>query len=143
VLTDKATQVTVDYFLAKVRERNPAVIPQYFMSDRDQAQMNAIRERVPEAKLLLCWWHVLHAWRRHLKTEEHPILWDELKRWIRVREQDKFNKCWEKIKDLSPSADFTKYLESEWMGNAELWSAVHRQGRDIYQESDTNMLVEA
>ncbi|KZV60650.1 hypothetical protein PENSPDRAFT_556154, partial [Peniophora sp. CONT] len=47
---------------------------------------------------------------------------------------------------------FIFYLEQHWLGDSTenlkvrwevLWSAVHRQGRGIFEESDTNMLIEA
>ncbi|KAF9536364.1 hypothetical protein CPC08DRAFT_618050, partial [Agrocybe pediades] len=36
------------------------------------------------------------------------------------------------------------YLETYWLGNTtKLWSNVYRQDRTVFQDCDTNMLVEA
>ncbi|PBK94985.1 hypothetical protein ARMGADRAFT_880019, partial [Armillaria gallica] len=35
-----------------------------------------------------------------------------------------------------------EYLKMNWMGETVLWSAVHCQGQSIFDDCDTNMLVE-
>ncbi|KAH6912277.1 hypothetical protein BKA70DRAFT_1056611, partial [Coprinopsis sp. MPI-PUGE-AT-0042] len=35
------------------------------------------------------------------------------------------------------------YLEEYWIPDVALWSAVHRTARSIFEDCDTNMLVEA
>lgn len=40
MISSNATEVTIDYFLAMLRERNPDVIPAKMMSDTPQAWVN-------------------------------------------------------------------------------------------------------
>jgi hypothetical protein len=142
MISSNATEVTIVYFLLKVREESPDVEPKWVMSDKDRAQMNAVRHVYPKSRLILCWWHVLHAWRQHFVTSHHPELWTLLKDWIRLTDQDKFNIQWEKIKLIAPLS-VAQYLETEWLGDQSLWLAVTRNGRSIQELGDTNMLVEA
>ncbi|KAF8256797.1 hypothetical protein EI94DRAFT_1512879, partial [Lactarius quietus] len=36
-----------------------------------------------------------------------------------------------------------KYIQTEWIPVTEMWSKVSRQNRHIFEEGDTNMLIEA
>jgi hypothetical protein len=112
------------------------------MSDKNYPQMNSVRRVYPESRLLLCWWHVLHAWQQHFVTSHYPELWDLLKGWIRLTEEATFEQQWEKIKKIAPESVVT-YLTKEWLGDRDLWSAVARKGRSVLELGDTNMLVEA
>ena len=112
------------------------------MLDRDAAQMNSIGRRYPESQLLLCWWHVLHAWQQHIVITHYPELWQLLKGWIRISEEQEFQECWQNIMSLAPSS-FIEYIKTFWLSVKELWSAVARKNRSIFEEGDTNMLVEA
>lgn len=132
------------FYLRTFRHANPSVIPSFFMTDKDHAQMNAISSVFPEpaTKILLCWWHVLHAWQQHFHINEFPELWDDLKRWIRINNEAEFQNHWTKIQSYAPSS-MVLYLKKNWMNATHLWSAVSRQGRNIHELSDTNMLIEA
>ena len=50
MLSLNAQQATIEFLLAKLRESNPDVIPENWMTDFDQAQINAIKTRYPESK---------------------------------------------------------------------------------------------
>lgn len=106
--------------------------------------MNAIKSRYPKSTLLLCWWHVLHAWQQHFVVSSFPALWDVLKKWIRITDPVEFWEYWSEIKSLAPKS-MIKYLQSYWLESSmiPLWSAVYRNDRTIFQQCDTNMLVEA
>ncbi|KAF7371481.1 hypothetical protein MVEN_00002700 [Mycena venus] len=135
---------TIDYFLKNLRARNPDILPSKLMSDNDSAQLGKYRFRYPESLLLLCWWHVLHAWQKHFVITHFAELWDKLKGWIRITDPDKFWTCWEEIKALAPDS-VIEYLEEYYMGETTLkmWSAMYRKDRTIFELCDTNMLVEA
>jgi hypothetical protein len=75
MVSSNRTEDTIGFFLQSIRVQNPTVIPEYFMSDKDRAQMNAIKRRYPESAILLCWWHLLHAWQQHLVITAHPEVW--------------------------------------------------------------------
>lgn len=112
------------------------------MSDKDHAQLNAIKKIYPESAVLLCWWHVLHSWQQHFVITAFPTLWTLLKKWIRITDREEFWKHWSNIKLEAPSS-VIEYLKTYWLNDIKLWSAVYRQDRNIFQLCDTNMLVEA
>jgi hypothetical protein len=142
MISSNATEVTIDYFINTLRVRNPKIIPAKFMSDYDKAQINVIKHRYPKSQLYLCWWHVLHAWQQHIVIAHFQELWNLLKGWIRLTEKSEFEDCWKKIQKLAP-ASFIEYISEYWMPVWYMWSATERQGRTIFEISETNMLVEA
>jgi hypothetical protein len=113
------------------------------MSDFSWPQINACID-VYLARILLCWWHVLHAWQQHFHISQNAELWELLKKWIRITEQLEFEATWLKIQRMAPEG-FMKYLEQYWMSPqvVKMWSAVHRTPRTIFELCDTNMLIEA
>jgi MULE transposase domain. len=142
MISSNATEATINFFLRTVKGRNPAVKPKWFMSDKDRAQLNSIRSWYPDSKLLLCWWHVLHAWQQHFVTAHHPKLWDLLKTWVRITDMGEFDKRWTEIQSIAPPS-VIQYLKTEWLGDRDMWSAVTRMDRTIFEQGDTNMLIEA
>ena len=143
MLSSNAQQETIDYFLAKLRAKNPDVIPERWMSDFDKAQINTIKKRYLETKdIYLCWWHVLHAWQQHLVITHYPELWELLKSWIRITDRQRFDEQWKKINKLAPQS-FIDYINETWFPVVAMWSAVFRTDRSIWQDCDTNMLLEA
>ena len=46
--------------------------PQFTLSDKDQSEINALREVWPDAKHQLCLWHILRALKRRLSQNETP-----------------------------------------------------------------------
>lgn len=142
MICSNGTEVTIKFFLRTIRIENPSVAPQYFMSDKDRAQLNAIGAIYPESHIFLCWWHVLHAWQQHFVTTSYPELWGLMKGWIRLTDKNQFDKCWQEIKSLAPPS-VVEYLQVNWLNEPQLWSAIYRQDRSVFQICDTNMLVEA
>lgn len=82
MISSNAQQETLTFLLRSVRAASPGIAPKRIMSDKDRAQMNAIQLVYPDSQLLLCWWHVLHAWQKHFVTSQHPKLWALLKAWV-------------------------------------------------------------
>ncbi|KAJ6552240.1 hypothetical protein DFH09DRAFT_1038848 [Mycena vulgaris] len=143
MLSSSGTQPVIFYFLDTHRRRSPQTIPRRIMSDFDWSQIKPCRD-VYRTFVLLCWWHVLHAWQQHFRIPNHPELWELLKRWIRMTDQAEFDAAWIKIRTLADE-DFIKYLETYWMKPdvVKMWSAIYRMPRSIFEVSDTNMLIEA
>ena len=137
-----AKEVTINYYLATLRKRNPKVIPKKIMSDFNWAQINSVRLWYTESQALLCWWHVLHAWQQHIIISHCNELWELLKKWIRLTEESEFNENWAKIQSLAPQS-FIDLIKSYWLPHWKMWSAVWRKDRTIFELCDTNMLVEA
>jgi hypothetical protein len=143
MLASSGTESTIHYFLKLNQARSPAIIPRYIMTDFDWAEINACAA-VYRAWILLCWWHVLHAWQQHLRIQDHSDLWTLLKKWIRITDEAKFRATWVKIQAIAPPK-FTEYLKNTWMPDriVRMWSAVYRTEQSIFEACDTNMLVEA
>lgn len=104
--------------------------------------MNACLRVFPHAHLLLCWWHVLKAWRQHFSTDHYPELWELLQRWLRTTDTRDFDHIWTNIQAIAP-VSMVEYLASNWLAEVKLWSAVYRTGCMIFMKVDTNMLLEA
>ncbi|KAF7372423.1 SWIM-type domain-containing protein [Mycena venus] len=143
MLASNGTEETITYFLKVNRLQSPTTIPRRIMSDFDRAQIHSC-VNVYEAIILLCWWHVLHAWQQHFSIPAYPELWVLLKNWIRIIDQVEFDATWTKIRSMAPQG-FIQYLERYWMPEhvVRMWSAVFRTGRSIFEDCDTNMLIEA
>ena len=144
MLSSSGTEATIRFFLNFVKSGSPGVVPAIIMSDCDKAQMNAINTVYPDSKLLLCWWHVLRAIRTHFRTEEFPEVWARVREWVKTPDQSNFDSLWEWLQtDPSVPQSLVDYLKTNWMTIVPLWSATKRQERTIFQEGDTNMLIEA
>lgn len=137
-----AQQATIDFFLAKLRERNPDIIPANWMTDFDQGQINSIKAQYSASKqIYLCWWHVLHVWQQHIIISHYPELWELLKKWIQITDQKEFDEMWKKMQTLALSS-FLDYIKETWFPVVAMWPAVFQVDRSIWQDCDTNMLLE-
>ena len=144
MLLSSGTEATIYFFLNFVKTRSPEITPAIIMSDRNKAQMNAIKTIYLGSTLLLCWWHVLCVIRMHFRTEEFPELWERIREWVKTPDQSKFNSWWEEMQtDPSVPQSFIDYLKVNWMPIVPLWSEASRKNRTIFQEGDTNMLIES
>lgn len=144
MISNSGTEETITNFLNLVHKRSPTILPCIIMTDCDHAQINACCYIFFHAIILLCWWHVLHAWQQHFCIPAHPDLWKLLKKWIRIKDPAIFECTWQQIQRLA-TPSFLEYLHKMWMCDdiIKMWSATHRVGRSIFEESDTNMLIEA
>ena len=144
MLTTSGTEATIHFFLNFVKVRSLEITPAIVMSDRDQAQLNAVKAIYPESTLLLCWWHVLRAMRMHFRTEEFPKLWEHVREWVKTPDQSKFDSWWDEMQtDPAVPLSFLDYLKVNWMPIVHMWSGSARKNRMIFQEGDTNMLIES
>ncbi|KAJ7701051.1 hypothetical protein B0H16DRAFT_1250899, partial [Mycena metata] len=143
MLASNGCEPTITHFLRLHRAKSPSTIPSRIILDFDWAEINSC-VAVYHLFLLLCWWHVLHAWQQHLRITEHPELWELLKKWIRIADANEFTSAWVKIQSMAPRG-FKDYLIRFWMPERVLrmWSAVYRLPRSIFEACDTNMLIEA
>ena len=120
------------------------MVPVIIMSTRDKAQMNAVNTVYPDSRLLLCWWHMLRAIWMHFCTEEFPEVWNRIHEWVKMADQSRFDTIWEWIQtEPSVPQSLIDYLKINWMPIIPLWSGTARKERTIFQEGDTNMLIEA
>jgi hypothetical protein len=142
MISSNTKEVTINYYLAMFRQRNPKVIPKKIMSNFDWAQINSVHLWYTKSQVLLCWWHVLHAWQQHIIISHYKELWELLKKWIRLTEESEFNEYWAKIQSLAPQS-FIDLIKSYWLPHWKMWSAVWQKDWTIFKLCDTNMLVEA
>src|SRR6266851_2277764 len=144
MLASNGTTVTIAFFLQWIRDASPSVQPAVIMTDRDQAQINALEAIYPQSTVNLCTWHVLRAMRSHFNTNQYPVLWNKVKTWVKTNDQIEFTRLWVEISgDPSAPQSFIAYLKAQWLPVTLKWSRVLRKGRSIYEEGDTNMLIEA
>ena len=144
MLTSNGTTDSIAFFLDWVKEASPEVWPRIIMTDRNQAQIAAIQMTYPHSQTLLCIWHVLRAMRSHFNTNEFDALWDKVKAWVKTEDLAEFHRLWEEISnDPSVPQSIVRYLAAEWMPVLHMWSKVMRKNRSIFEEGDTNMLIEA
>lgn len=144
MLASNGTTETIAFFVGWVRDASPAVQPAVIMTDRDHAQIKALRIVYPDSQILLCKWHVLRAIRSHFNTNEFPDLWANVKALVNTSEPAVFARLWDQIaRDTSVPQSFVRYMDTEWIPYTEMWSLVSRKDRSIFLEGDTNMLLEA
>jgi hypothetical protein len=145
MLSSNGMQATIEFFLNLIKSQSPNISPSIFMTDRNHAQVNAIRTAFPECQCVFyCWWHVLRAIRTHFNTKEFPKLWTLIQFWVRVTDSNEFNLCWTQIKeDTEVPRSVAEYIAWEWLPHKDMWSAVSRQNRTIFEKGNTNMLLEA
>ena len=140
MITTSSTEATIQ-FLFKI---HISLEPGDHTRDHDQAQLNAITAVYPGSTVLLCWWHVLCAMRMHFQTKEFPRLWECVCEWVKTPNQSKFESWWDEMQnDPEVPLSFLDYLKINWMLIVPMWSGSAWQHRTIFQESDTNMLIES
>jgi hypothetical protein len=79
----------------------------------------------------------------HFRTEEFPEVWERVREWVKMSDQAMFDSLWEWFQtDPSVPRSFVDYLQTNWMSIVSLWAGISRKNRTIFQEGDTNMLIE-
>ena len=161
-LSDSGSQLMFSYYLRMFREANPSVDPRFFLTDKDMSQINAIEAVFSTATVLLCWWHVIEAWKKQFPPARHCALWKLLYRLLYEENQSKFDTLWTTMTEAANGYDDDKkrgaltcapciknegikYLKNNWMALVERkrWSAVFRSGRHYLSRSNTTGLMEA
>jgi hypothetical protein len=62
---------------------------------------------------------------------------------VNTPEEAVFNRLWAEIlSNPSVPQSFIDYMASAWIPDKERWSKVYRQGLSIFEEGNTNMLIE-
>ena len=82
--------------------------------------------------------------RMHFRTEEFPKLWERVREWVKTPDRSNFESWWDEMQtDPSVPQSFINYLKVNWMTIVPMWSGSVRKNRTIFQEGDTNMLIES
>ena len=75
---------------------------------------------------------------------QFQALWEKIKRWVITEDLAMFFNIWDKISsNCSAPKSVVKYLETEWLPVLYMWSGTARRNRSIFEEGNTNMLIEA
>jgi hypothetical protein len=75
---------------------------------------------------------------------EFEGLWQKIKALVTTDNQAVFDHLWCEIcTDPSVPPSVIKYLNDVWMQRPHMWSKVFWKDRSIFEERDTNMLIEA
>ena len=144
MLTSSATTDIIAFFVRWVRDASPLVLPAVIMTDRDQAQIAALEIVYSRSRILLCRWHVLRTIRTHFVTNQFQALWEQIKAWVKTDDIATFYNIWEKISsDPCVPESVVKYLKAEWLPVVHRWSMIGRRNRSIFEEGETNMLIES
>jgi len=114
------------------------------MTNRNQAQIAALETVYLHSWIFLCWWHVLRAIRSHFITNQFQVLWEKIKCWVITDDLAMFFNIWDEISsDPSTPQSIVKYLQKEWLLVLHMWSGTERKNRTIFEEGNTNMLIES
>ena len=144
MLSSNVITNTIAFFVNWVKEASPGVQPSVIMTDCDQAQIAALQIVCPQSQILLCTWHVLRMMRSHFVTDQFEALWDKIEAWVNTNDLSKFLTLWDEISsDPSVPQSVVWYLTTEWMQVPHMWLKVAQKNRSIFEEGDTNMLIEA
>ena len=145
MLSSNGTQSTIEYFLNLIKAQSSGILSSIFMTDCNYAQVNTICTAFPECQCIFyCWWHVLWAIWTHFNTKEFPDLWTLIQNWVCITNDNQFNTCWTQIQENTEfSKSIADYITQEWLSHKEMWSTVSCQNCSIFEEGDTNMLLEA
>jgi hypothetical protein len=89
---NKSTTAVLALFLWLIRNSNLDIIPWFVMTNKDVTQINAVLLVFEDVRtvVLLCWWHMLHAWCKHFSTTAYLKLWSVLKGWLQERDRAEF-----------------------------------------------------
>jgi hypothetical protein len=80
----------------------------------------------------------------HFNTKEFEDLWALIQDWVCMVDDDKFKASWTQIQgDTKVPRSVAQYIAREWLPQKEMWSAMLHKNRTIFEEGDTNMLLEA
>lgn len=74
------------------------------MTDNDNAEINVIEKAYPDAKHLLCWWHIIENWKKKLLAVVNKPLIDPNEFWDKLfnllmnpYSQDKFQAIYDDV----------------------------------------------
>ena len=71
-------------------------------------------------------------------------LWEHVQELVKTSDQSRFDSLWDWIQtDPSVPCSFADYLKNNWMSIVSLWAGVSWKNQTIFQEGDTNMLIES
>lgn len=140
--------VVLQRFFEAIKGNVGEIDPLWFMSDDADQFYNAwIATFQYKPKKILCSWHVLRAWKKHLRSINNHDKEEEVYQILKVlmdeTNLDKFQLMQEnaicKWKEDNSSKKFAEYFESQYKSRYSQWAACCRLSSGV----NTNMFVEA
>jgi MULE transposase domain len=113
MLASNGQQATHELYFQTFRNNNPT-LPPYIIMDRDLAAFNAARVIYHDVKTLLCLFHLVSAWWKHIVVSKHESTWKLALRLSRATTQIEFDSIWSEIKANGPP-NFVSYMEETWL----------------------------
>ncbi|CAG8841498.1 19078_t:CDS:2, partial [Gigaspora margarita] len=118
--------------------------------DCDPAQIKALQNIFPKSKILLCWWHVLRAWRENLKKvyieKANMISNGKLNSEIKTKMKDEL---WDDLRELMQIDNRESVDEKQWLNESDnqtseidktMWIKAYRLDVPHDNLNTTNML---
>ena len=147
----KLKEVFPDYgFYGRGKEKGPIL----FMTDDADAEINALLNVWPDAKLLLCAWHVLNAvWRwlwegnHQIKKEDRPHLFKKFRLLLYAKTEDDYNNRKEDLLADDICLGYPNYithLQEAYFKRKEAWAISVRNDEKLPNHStNTSNYIEA
>ncbi|CAG8685783.1 8662_t:CDS:1, partial [Ambispora gerdemannii] len=170
LISEKKAGETLIFWLEAIKNQNQEWKPHTFLTNCDDAQQNAINAVFPNARILLCQWHVKNAWQKnknkikansnYFKTQEENLnnntlkrskkqvaqkmALDELGTIMQIRDasqvQNKFVEYFTQWIAFD-EAEWIKYIKREYQGKCEKWIDAYRLYE--HQEMNTTNFIES
>ena len=147
-ISNKNDTIELQRFFEAIKSNVGEIDPVWLMSDDADQFYNAwIGTFQHKPKRILCSWHVLRAWRKHLKSINNHEIEEEVYQILKVlmdeTNLEKFQLMQENAicnwKENNNTKKFAEYFESQYKSRYPQWAACCRLSSGI----NTNMFVEA
>ena len=147
-ICNKNDTVVLQRFFEAIKGNVGEIDPLWFMSDDADQFYNAwIGTFQYKPKRILCSWHVLRAWRKHLRSisnyDKEEEVYQILKVLMDETDLEKFKLMQENAirnwKTDNSTTQFAEYFESQYKSRYSQWAACCRLSSGV----NTNMFVEA
>src|SRR6266850_7121496 len=86
MLTSSRMTDMIAFFVRWVQDVSLEVRPAVIMSDRNQAQLQALKDIYPLSQIWLCIWHMLWAMRSHFSITVFQSLWEKVKALVKTED---------------------------------------------------------
>ncbi|CAG8522987.1 10308_t:CDS:2 [Dentiscutata heterogama] len=136
LISSRKNTASVQFWLYNLHIQLSWEGPISFLVNCDLAQIKALRNIFPRSRILLCWWHVLKAWRENLKKvyikkanttlngklnseikkKLKDELWDDLRELMYINNHENVDECINNfLNKWSDLKLFILYFKKQWL----------------------------
>ena len=131
--------------LMKFCENNDVSGVKIIMVDKDLNEMNAFKENIPNATLLLCKFHVMKYFKKKvsdldIKHNEKKALGTLLQQIIDCKGQDHYDELYKELQQHDP--EFVQYYNKNWHNCQSMW-VIHFRANLLTHGNNTNNKIES